>query len=424
MLYPTENSGSRTLSSPQGVTLIEVMMSSMVVSLGILGLIALIPLGQHLTERGTRADRVASIGERVYHEAKIRGYFKPSNWGIPDPSDATAFDANSFDFRLDNGLPTRQPYMIDPFFYGSSGSDASRQEFPYPTAFSRTGAAFSTQMHRLTLVRNSTTSTIRPLDDFHTRTTFQANDDLAFERPSDGEIPSFQVNYIRGVNRIRRQAKGEYTWMIMLTPDPVTWVNYISAANENAGHEAALQPPFDVNSNAILEATQAATATDEYTAWIMILKNRQATIPSGSVATIDTEEEFISERVLSVISFISSGGYSTGEVRLEQTGGTLEQAEDETLKINNGDWICLVQRRPSINRPPGTANYPAGDVYQWYRVVVADEIIEGSGTFTRRLSIDGPDWSADPSGSFEPTHAIIVNGVVGVYPKRVRLETN
>ena len=436
MLISSRNRLTTARRGLLGVTLIEVMMSTMVVSLGILGLVSLIPLGTHLTERGTRADRIASLGERIYHEAKIRGAFDASLWA--EATGISPFNANT---GPPTPLPVRQPYMIDPMFFGSNGTHASRAKFPYRTTFAIGGgstapAAISPnkelQMWRVSLQRSRGGAAMSLP---HARLAFQSDDDLSIERPDDGELPPFQSFYRRGNPEVfvRRQAMGEYTWMIMLTPQPASLSRYSTLASLGTPTESEhAQPPINLgtitgftNADAIRTSLRNA-ATDEYTASIIILKNRQGRIPAavGDLTTNTLEATLTNERVVRVQNFISSGGYSTGEVQL-QASGTREQAEELSLKLSNGDWICLAARLPLHN------GFPRGDVYQWYRVVMVDDIVDSSGSitgttapFTRRVTISGPDWSEGiGTPAIPPTHAIIVDGVVGVYQKRVRLES-
>lgn len=436
MLFTMPNNTNHR-QAHRGITLIEVMMSTMVVSLGILGLVALIPLGTHLTERGVQADRVASLGERAYHEAKARGAFNPNLWA----------DATGSGIAASTGgvtpLPLRQPYLIDPMFFGTNGTSTARGFFPYTTQYTE-GIAMpagdsrnpskAMRMLRLSLLRNS--SSTGALSLAQAKVGFQSDDDLAFERPDDGDLPSFQRFFQRGTTPtfVKRQALGEYTWMIMLTPEllDLSKVSHAGSALSNA-ELTWLQPPINQASGPPsrvpeINATLSNAATDEYTASVIIMKNRQGSIPldvDSSLATIDTEDERRNERMLEVSSFLSSGGYSTGEVELRYTGSSLEDAEDLYLDFSNGDWICLARRAPNSSTSTyGSTydNYPTGDIYQWYRVVLVDDIVSNSGNFTRRLSISGPDWpSSDPALS--PSHAIVVDGVVGVYTKRVKLET-
>ena len=271
--------------------------------------------------------------------------------------------------------------------------------------------------------------------------------------PSDGEAPPIQSFYIRddvaGTNNhnvsgistnvggeVRRQAAGEYTWMIMLTPEPmdhslVSSVTSLSAAQATAMHPPLTEVTTTGSYNAGMRSTLNAAATNEYVASVLILKNRQGTIPIGRVPaagiTTGSDEAWqTNERILEIVpgSFVGGSGAATGEIQIQQVGGTREDAEERTLKARNGDWICLVRRMPVIN--PSTS-LPRGDVYLWYKVVMVDEVVDSNGSptgnvapFTRYLTLSGPDWPVD---AHEPTHAIMVDGVVGVYTRNVRLQS-
>lgn len=470
-----------------GITLIEVMMSTMVVSLGILGLVALIPLGTHLTERGVRADRIASLGPRAFHEARARGLFNPNNW-VTQTTTPSGEMALEFMTATPPSMLVRQPYLIDPTFFDGTAVHPSRRYFPYPTTFARNDSSTTPDAYtdeHMTVPWNGSTringsgsdgnKLIRMwrlgmarapgvgLSLAQSKYAFQSSDDLAFERPDDGELSSFQRFYQRGGSNVRRQAMGEYSWMVMLVPEPTETFDCRGSTANIVGryYENWLNPPINYNhldtTNGItttvraeLQSIVAARATDEYIAHVIIMRNRlipagdTSTTPSGAVDGEDTADseslEYTSERVLRVTDFFGSGGYSTGEVTIFQQGGTLEEAEDQTLKISNGDWICLARRLPSRREqlnpmpPPSNTRYPRGDLYQWYKVVMVDDVVPvGTDGFSRRLTINGPDWpisdtDADTDTSVStlpstPTHAIIVDGVVGVYSKRVRLET-
>ncbi|MBA2117314.1 type IV pilus modification PilV family protein [Bremerella alba] len=444
-----------------GITLIEVMMSTMVVSLGILGLVALIPLGTHLTERGVRADRIASIGPRAFHEARARGLFNPYNWVDQASGTSPTFMTDTPPY-----LPVRQPYLIDPMFLGGTSVAPSRRVFPYPTKFARGGTGVDPYDDaNITTTWNGTTRFNGPSADGNklirmwrlgltgsgaglslpqAKQAFQANDDLAFDRPNDGELPSFQRFFERSGSNVKRQALGEYSWMVMLVPEPIeTYERTTFSGNLTRDQENWLNSPVNYSNTGVsgsgdLQIIANRTATDEYVAHVIIMRNRLGTIPAGAVDGEDSADpeslEYTNERVLRVTDFFGSGGYSTGEVTIFQQGGSLELAEDHTLKISNGDWICLARRLPARRVSGTNTRHPRGDIYQWYKVVMVDEVVpDGSGNFTRRLTINGPDWPvADTDADVDtneatlpssPTHAIIVDGVVGVYSKRVRLET-
>jgi hypothetical protein len=82
------------------------------------------------------------------------------------------------------------------------------------------------------------------------------------------------------------------------------------------------------------------------------------------------------------------------------------------LDVRKGDWVMLAV-------PPAVGSY-----FRWYRVVDADaENDVSSGTPTRVITLDGPDW---PYDSTNPPHftpmVIMPTGVVAVYERSVRME--
>ncbi|MEX2359223.1 MAG: hypothetical protein WEE51_12920, partial [Pirellulaceae bacterium] len=217
---------------------------------------------------------------------------------------------------------------------------------------------------------------------------------------------------------VRRQAQGDYTWMLMLVPELRNIQPLAGTATA-----AQLSPPITYGPVAATPTdAQAAlnrNLTDEYNLSVIVMQQRQPRIPlAGEFGSMQTGAH-PSERVLAIpsTSFASTGGYSTGEVQLvmdNSDGATPEQVEN-MLRLSNGDWICLARRVV-------VSTYPAGDVYQWCRVSSVSEIIDpGTATPSIYVTFTGPDWSS-VAGNNRPTHAIIVEGVVGVYTKRVRLD--
>jgi hypothetical protein len=57
--------------------------------------------------------------------------------------------------------------------------------------------------------------------------------------------------------------------------------------------------------------------------------------------------------------------------------------------------------------------------YRWYRVVDVSEVA-GSGPFTRDVTLFGPDWHIAAAS----TEATLLNNIVAVYEKTIRLETS
>lgn len=413
---------SRSLA---GITLIEVMMSAMVVSLGIMGLVALIPLGTHLTERGTRADRVASIGERVYHEAKIRGYLNPFSWVSPSGGGLANFTRPHATHLTAQALPVRQPYLIDPWFFPDDSTEGNRRFFPASQQFAIGGDPTILRMHRLSVLSGPNSGTRMPRR--QAAIAFMSEDDLSSERPSGGDRPPFQTYFTRGNDNtpVRRQSQGDFTWMLMLVPElrniqPLA--AQVGMVTPPAPPAALFTPPINYSSGTLTQNARTvlnSNLTDEYNLSVIVMQRRQPRIPlTGEFGAMFTGAD-PSERVLGIApnSFASSDGYSVGEVRLQiAANGTVEEQEN-MLRLSNGDWICLAGRNV-IN------GYPAGDNYQWYRVSSVSEMFTdpNNGLPSIDVTFTGPDWSSLIASPNPPTHAIIVEGVVGVYTKRVRLD--
>ena len=90
----------------RGVTLLEVLMSIGVVSIGLLGVVALIPVAGHEARQGVQNDAKALAGKRAFREFAVRGMADPSNWFAPgnptfDPlASPQAFCIDPVGFRL------------------------------------------------------------------------------------------------------------------------------------------------------------------------------------------------------------------------------------------------------------------------------------------------------------------------------------
>jgi hypothetical protein len=383
------------------VTLIEVLMSTLVISLGIMGLLALIPLGNHLANRGLEADRVSSLGQRIYREARTRGALNPDNWidrfnsdvSDPDPGKRrrnTIRQKGEF-------LPARQAYLIDPTYFVTTDTNNTRNEFPSQTDVTNSSAAFSPyniQMRRITL------STLPAgglyLEPAQANLAFASSDQLAFERPKATDDPLTnsprQMFYQdSSTNNIKRQIQRPFSWMIMLVPEPLYGFSENLPLATNT---------ITNNTNNISEAS-----TDQFNASTIIMRNRNMIDGPGSIDR--------GEHVFNVT------GASFGEVTLSMPDPSsnldLEQAED-IMDLARGRWICLTRN----NRIPNTASpVSQSNVYHWYRIQSADEVVQNGTSYEINLSIQGPDWQY----SQPPTQAIYVRSVVGVYERKVRLES-
>jgi hypothetical protein len=165
--------------------------------------------------------------------------------------------------------------------------------------------------------------------------------------------------------------------------------------------------------------------SDEYVLSIVVFHDRPTDLFLTPYAAGGNEN--ILERMVQVAFVVppdlNNDGTSGGEVLLSvptsaYPGGTLSAQEfaEQRLKVRTGDWLLLAGRRLI----PGTTP-TAIDRFQWYRVVHVDPDVTlntAANRFERYVTLMGRDWDT----SLSLTYALLMEGVVGVYEKTIRLE--
>jgi len=250
-------------------------------------------------------------------------------------------------------------FAIDPLFIANNSTDANAEEFPYGTT---TGVP---RMIRVTL-RSSPSGTASIMTSVQAEDIFVSQDELTFDLPKDRAQPPFQVFGQAGA---RRQYEGRISWMATLAP-------VISSADR-----------------------------DLYTLSVVVFHNRSVT---------DTSVE----HVVDVRNFHASG-IAGGDV-------TLQGTSPDDLDLQAGNWVMLMDFASS-----------GVPFFRWYRVLATEESAQLSGTVWQRdVTLHGADWptslvattnaywssSPPPPGIF-PTRVAVIDNVVAVYEKTVRLET-
>ena len=70
----------RKFSARRGISLMEVLMSIFILTVGLLGLASLIPVGGYQVGEAVRSDRAAAVGRAAFNEVRIRGLLDPRLW--------------------------------------------------------------------------------------------------------------------------------------------------------------------------------------------------------------------------------------------------------------------------------------------------------------------------------------------------------
>lgn len=192
----------KTMKHRRGISLLEVLISIGVTSVGLLGVLALIPLGGAQTRQGQVAERAPVIGLSAFAEVRNRDMLNPNNWLT---SAGTAPTAGS--------IPVN--FCLDPLAI-ASGNTAGFPQYA------------SVQMARLTLANGGGGTMSLPLarsiftsqDDL--RIAFPGNGTLLLDSPPDRSVTPQQVwNLTKDSANAssRRQSLESMSWMTTVHPN-------------------------------------------------------------------------------------------------------------------------------------------------------------------------------------------------------------
>jgi len=266
----------------RGVSLLEVLIAVGVVTIGLFGVLAVIPLAGRQTALGRIDDTKAVHGLSWVEQFHTRGMARADAYWV-NPNGSRAFAVGA----------APRPVLIDPQFLALNPT-ATR--FPYSS-----GNALL-QMDRITLSKrarhpvNDAAITNMPVLDFPGASViFQGGDDLSIVEPDDVADPP--VQQFTAANT--RQSDGRFSWMAMVTP--------IRGAN-----------------------------SDAFRLSVIVVHNRDFSIGAAPANDKDRAEDLVSERTANVAARadLLSAGYRGGAVRI--TG-----SNKANVKVARNDWVML-----------------------------------------------------------------------------------
>lgn len=389
---------ARARSCRGGLSLLEVMFAMGIIAVGLLGVLTILPVAGMRTTRGTVTDAADRLGRNAVREFDLRMMRQPNMWTRlnmvtsqygPYPYQATPPVA-----PLERVCLESRSFCIDPLFIATplatSVTDPTIAEaFPY---YPPLNANAETRMKRISLrpypnAMNSSGTLPEGMSLAQALQIFTSWDDLVFDLPKDDPLAVPVQNFGDPsdlTQSTRRQAMGKFSWLATLTPKQD------------------------------LRMDQANHNTDQYILSIVVFHGRDM---SMTIAKTNYETDGPdNERLLDVAGFDGSG-YGGGEVRLETRTGRPVQ----DLALRTGDWVML-----SAKVGTGTSSNPL-HYFRWYRVLSAEDAVDGTGPWTRNVTLQGTDWDLPAllltSGPVV-TQATVLNNVVAVYEKTIRLETS
>ena len=178
------------------MSLIEVLISIFVLSIGLLGVAAMIPVGRYEIVEAAKSDRSAVLGRLAMREVKNRGMLDPMPWSLDNPSQVLTM------WQGAGNLNQAQYVMIDPLYVTKNGLG----NFPAAGAMSMSRINLWNGLYRW--------GSGAPLNVDAAREIFVSHDDLVFDIPKDRDLRP-----VRMVSGNRQQYEGNYCWAAMLAPD-------------------------------------------------------------------------------------------------------------------------------------------------------------------------------------------------------------
>lgn len=207
----------RSGAGRRGLTLIEVLMAILVVTLGLVGIATLLPLSAHDTRQGSINDAAALVAKRAWRDFTVMGLNQPDKWfyntGQPvyvfDPAFPTPWRGSDGSHRL---VPP--PLVLDPIF--SNASMFPENGFPTkPTSTPGIERGRPSRLRVTPQMVNQLTPELIEADRVAAADTFRSADDLVFEIPDRAsELPR---QLFSSIGR-RRQSNGYFSWLVMLDP--------------------------------------------------------------------------------------------------------------------------------------------------------------------------------------------------------------
>lgn len=410
-----------------GITLVEVLFAVGIIVVGLLGMAGLLAVAGSEMRKGLNADAMSTVANNASSEFDIRSMRSTSLYlrynrasarfqgFTPGPGMSFCIDPGFIAYRTAQvpdpvntgntvpGIPVnplQQNQTLLPF-------QGSGDYFPYSPITTDPTLNLEARMPRITLRR---TVGGGPMGLLQAGELFVGHDDLSYQRNDALVAPSQIYATDASANRIKRLNLGQYTWFATVTSE-ITGATSTGLENDRFILSIVVLEGRDFRDTYHVgldgEPGDAGTDDDGNTLTDDVLELGYA----GSDDKYSYSLE--SERVVEVV--ITGSGISGGEVMLKAP--TAAQ-----LTLRPSDWIML------------SANSSVGSIFRWYRVSYTESEVKlvtdpsnGNPLYYKRNAVlEGADWNRPewfPNQTlFYPTQATIMNDIIGVYQRPIRLE--
>lgn len=396
--------------SRAGISLLEVLIAIFVILVGLLGVVAMIPLGHRSMVQAARADRTAACGRAGLREVHVRGMLDSSTWLHGRDTLPAVVEADTT-----TGLPVldnRVSFCIDPLYIarncqltGGYVVAANVYKFPYTATdsttpyepFFDTSTGEQCWMPRVTLQAWSVAGLDPAVHAALFDRVFTWRDDMLFPVPDDRENRPQALLDVTDFP----QFEGKCSWMATVVPLPGL-ADLTSATTPS--HPTAF-PAFNAANKRLFEVS------------VVVFYNTTSRDYS-SPATTDPDKP--AERT--AVATLLSNGLGGGDVQLKVAAAT----SSSYLDVKQGDWLMLCGRQAQ-------SGVYIRNVHKWYRIAAVDDAVapdlaDSSRPWSRLVTLAGPDWDPawcldlDGDGVIDDAQAVLVENVSGVYTEVMELD--
>lgn len=402
MLNGIRRRSAHTWRGRRGVSLLEVLISIFVLSFGLMGVAALIPLGRYALVETGKADRSAACGRAGMRDVKVQRMLDPARWWNPAPVATGLQNDTGTTFANPSGYTTTQwpnrgqSFCIDPlglYRYASAGGAAVDEYEMFPLDVTSGPACI--HMPRIALDTYLIGGpTVMPLAlaervfTWRDELLFETNEDEATYRPERLYSLSGGTGFGTDASAaVVGEAEGNYSWMATVTP-------------------------------AASEAPLGYADKKTYTVSIVVFYKRDFEVDGVMTPERPVQAVFV------------GNGLGGGDVKLCTTVD-----DRDYLTLREKQWIMLCGQVADERFGSGAVR----NVFKWYRVVLTDDEphvpetsdnpVPANTEWLRYATLAGPDWNGDwnlsdtsGDGTNDTTYAALVDGVIGVYTTTIEFD--
>ncbi|MCC6123929.1 MAG: hypothetical protein IT426_03125 [Pirellulales bacterium] len=403
ILHPSPvHSPLSPLPSPlirRGVSLLEVLISIGVLTVGLLGVLAIIPLGQMTIAESVKAERAGACGRAAMRDIKVKRLldyrswmWEQNTWGIgydpsfppasqifpirdPDVPDAAHPLGVIVNNAMNPPLEAFGSFMIDP-----EGRAQGLPSILYGVTINNIPYIFPRRSLSADRLNPTTTRTMIPAGAFYWP------DDLAFETP---ENPVERPGIGPAVGLLNSRSL-DYSYLFTAAPSSSErWL----AIPKRRFFDVTVVVFFKRNFNLTLSANaaQAGFPEGEWVADVNSISNMPAGAVSPGGGTIALGNASMTNYAYRV------KGSSTGQQTLP--------LPNPLPFVREGQWVMLWDS--------------ADGRLAWYRVIGVNFPDAPTAANSATLTLDGPDWTVSQN---QTEKLIVIDGAIGAYTSTVELD--